>query len=131
MDKKYEIGIPEMDAQHKKIFEIVDRAKAAENDIDMSQITLELIEYIREHLEKEELLIKDQPVLTHLYIQHNKKHNIFRIRAIELYDELRASESAAMKKIIINNIIEFCEHWITEHINIEDREYAELMLKQK
>jgi hemerythrin len=126
MDKKYELGIPQIDKQHKKIFDIVDRAKLSQNDTEMSEITLELINYIREHLDEEETLIKSYDLPTDYCQKHFKKHNLFRVKAIDLYDDLRACNNPEGKKAIINSIIHFCEVWIAEHIDIEDREYAKL-----
>ncbi len=130
MDSKYIIGIPEMDKQHARIFELAERAK--EPDLDESSIQyliLELINYANDHLDQEEIFLKDKGLQDFL-AEHEKLHVKFREKAMEMYQELREAEELEAKKNLLLLMVEFIEDWIKTHIDVEDREYANLINKQ-
>jgi hemerythrin len=131
MDPKYLIGVPEMDEQHTKLFAIADRAKrVGDDDFEMNSVIMELVNYANAHLDQEEDFLKKNG-LSDFEREHSKKHILFRNKAMEFYDQFREAVDIEEKSKLLNEIIPFCEEWLKQHINVEDRQYAELLRKRK
>jgi len=130
MDPKYVIGVPEMDAQHEKILELADRAKSAGHDeFEINQLVIDLINYSTFHLDHEEAFLKRSGLID-FEREHAKKHAAFRHMAMEFYQKFRESEDSEIKYKLAHEIGVFCEKWLKEHINVEDRTYANLLRRR-
>lgn len=130
MNPKFLLGIPEMDRQHARLFELAE--KAQRNDMDefeISDVILELITYANHHLEAEEEFLRQQGLSAFL-IGHGPKHTAFRERAMSFYDSFRDAMSTEEKADVLKQVARFCETWLVDHINIEDRAYANLLGKK-
>lgn len=126
---KYSIGIPEMDLQHQKLLELTNRTKELSKSFDefeMNSVVMQLIEYAQSHLDQEEAFLKSKG-LNDFLKEHIKKHNAFRDRAMEIYDQFRDLGEVEEKAAYCVKVSEFCETWLIQHINQEDRAYAELL----
>lgn len=127
MEKKYLIHIEEMDEQHARIFHIAGRAKSDElTDSEMQVLIVELLEYAKFHLEEEEAMLASQGLLD-FFTEHIKLHTKFRERAMDLYQMFREAESTQQRREILQDTAKFCESWLLNHIDIEDRKYAALL----
>lgn len=127
MDPRYLIGVPEMDAQHAKLLELAAKAKTiGDDEFEVNALILELTSYAESHLDQEEAFLKKNG-LVDFEREHSKKHVLFRSQAMEFYDQFREADSAEMKVELLKKIGTFCESWLLEHINIEDRQYAALL----
>ncbi len=127
MEKKYIIGIAEMDKQHSKIFEIAERARDAELDlVSMQNIIVELVNYAKKHLEEEESMLRINGLHDFLY-KHIVLHNQFREQAMEIYCDFRNAEEIEDKRIYLHKAASFCENWLLNHIDVEDRKYAKIL----
>ncbi len=130
MDSKYLIGVPEMDEQHATILKPVDRAKRVSGDeFEMNAVVMDLVSYAHSHLDQEEDFLKENG-LVDFEKEHSKKHVLFRAKAMEIYDQFRDAADIDIKKKILYDIALFCEHWLIDHINVEDRAYAVLLHKK-
>lgn len=127
MDSQYIIGITEMDEQHAKLFALFKKVRESSHDmLVLNKVVVELLDYANVHLDEEEQFLKTQG-LNDFLRGHVGKHVLFRQRAMELYDSFRELADEAQKSNIAELIAQFCEDWLKEHINVEDRVYASLL----
>lgn len=127
MEDRYRIGIPEMDAQHARLFELIERAQIPTPDEgEVHLLIVDLLNYAKTHLELEEKFLADQGL--HEFLKdHVGLHRDFRIYAMEVYGSLREAESLDQKQLLLRQTAEFCDAWLREHIDVEDRAYAQLI----
>jgi hemerythrin-like metal-binding protein len=131
VDPKYIIGVPEMDEQHARLLALAERARSiGDDDFDMNTVILDLINYAKSHLDEEEaFLVKNG--LSDFQKDHAKKHLLFRNKAMEFYGAFRELTDTEAKSKLLKEIVNFCETWLLQHINVEDRVYAELLRQRK
>ncbi len=135
MDSRYSIGIPEMDAQHARLFELIDRfrAKAADGLADDPAIAAaedalaEMLDYVKQHFSSEEAFMERHgfPGLA----AHKRKHRELEDQVNGLHKDIqdyragaKASRSAPLKLNLFVNV------WLLEHILGEDGKYASYVL---
>ncbi len=131
-EKKFEIGIPMIDAQHKKLVEmcnnlyqgLLNHKENARTSIDapLKKSLHEAVAYVKEHFDAEEkLMIKcEYPK----FIEHKKRHEIFVAKILETAKQI---ESAPVLQSF--QFIKFIYEWILEHIAHEDRLYVRYVLE--
>ncbi|WP_432403478.1 bacteriohemerythrin [Wukongibacter sp. M2B1] len=124
--ERYSLNIPTIDTQHKKLFEIGNRAYelAVLNDgydhyDEIMSIVDELLDYTKYHFEYEEELMEkyEYTGITH---QH-KEHNFYVDKIASMSEEKVDSDQ---QKAILD-ILDFLSEWISSHILISDRKYAD------
>lgn len=131
MNQKYIIGVPEMDAQHAKIYELAVKAQSKDlDDVEMQVLLVELLEYAKQHLEEEEKFLSARG-LSDFLKGHVGLHTQFRARAMDIYQQFRDAETEEERRKILLAAAEFCESWLLHHIDVEDRKYAVLLTAQK
>lgn len=129
MNFKYAIGIDEMDEQHRELLRLADLAKHKDHDeLEMNNLVLQLLNYATGHLDQEEAYLKANGLESFL-AEHIKLHRLFRIKAMDFYSDFRGTIGVEAKAKLLAEIGEFCEKWLIEHIDDEDRKYAKLILK--
>lgn len=116
---EYAVGHPLIDEQHRQLFGIAARlGRACEKDKDtaiISEIVRELVAYADQHFEFEE------GVMEAADYDHSKYH-----RAMHEYMRARLDllEAQLAKKLLsLDELTEFMETWLTEHIIMEDMRY--------
>lgn len=115
---KYSMGIVEIDEQHKKFFELSEVLNEATEINEIKDILLFLEEYMQFHFNTEESIMKKYNY--ELIENHKKLHNDLKEKVtgyIELYFLGNYS--------FIEELEEFVQEWICEHILEEDRKYKE------
>ena len=116
---QYSVGVPKLDQQHAYLFELANRlAKHVEKSEDAEIVThtiKELHKYVEEHFAFEESIM-ERAQYENLAL-HCKMHDLMRTRLDLL--------SAQLKQGLLNRqeLIEFMETWLTEHIIMEDMRY--------
>jgi len=130
MDRKYRIGIDEMDRQHALWIDLIERFRAVAAEHLMDQVGLgaarvaldELLSYTRTHFGSEEELMKRHgyPGLA----EHARKHREMAARLGEMRAEITRHEtmSTPLKLNLMANV------WLLEHILQEDADYARFIL---
>ncbi len=105
--KRYNLGHPEIDAQHRRIFEIVAQADEGKPAAD---ILRELFAYAGDHFTAEERIAEEHNVDNE---EHVKAHHA-------LLDRIAAytCESRLMTPLVRQFLVD----WVTTHIDKEDRE---------
>jgi hemerythrin len=120
------IGIPEIDEQHQKLFDCIDRLEHAKDEqqreLAVYFVMDELRDYARIHFAVEEVVMRlfDYPG----FAAHAAEHREFEARLkalgkIELNHDVHAEAGS------------FLRGWLTQHIMISDKRYAEFILGQR
>ncbi|MCB1316255.1 MAG: bacteriohemerythrin, partial [Leptospiraceae bacterium] len=123
----FSVGVPEMDDQHRNLFDILNELNAAMN-ANKSRETIESIiaqlsEYIVNHLRDEEQLLRkyNYPDLA----KHEQSHKKFVEKVNELTGALLQDDS----RILGYDIMNFVGDWLVSHIQKVDRQYGAFINK--
>jgi hemerythrin len=130
-DSKFELGIPKIDFQHKKLVAlcndlyntVMDAQGGTTQDFQrlMREATKGAIDYTRYHFNEEEKILK--AVNMDLCIQQKSMHGNFIMTILKtVQEETNASFDSAIK------FVTFLKDWIFSHIAQEDRKYVPFML---
>lgn len=133
IDRKYSIGIDEMDTQHARWIQLINEFRAAASGhlleqagIDAARHALEeLLKYTRSHFASEEKLITAEryPELD----AHKQKHRELEAFVVKLLDEIRGHKTGSTPLKL--NL--FVTVWLLEHILTEDKRYARFILEKR
>jgi len=117
---EYETGNPEVDGQHRKLVDIVNRFEAAfavgKGRRVMQEILAELIDYTREHFTAEEAIMREAgydnlELHTAQHRQLLKKVQRFQV---EYHQGKRLSR----------DVDSFLNYWLLNHIQVDDMAFA-------
>ncbi|MFO1528022.1 MAG: bacteriohemerythrin [Turneriella sp.] len=116
---QYAVGVPELDEQHARLFTIarrlIDACGDEKPDTRLLGILTELKDYTLYHFRKEEEVMAAAGYKGLEY--HRQMHEFMAARLDFLTKQLR---HGLLEK---NELIEFMESWLTEHIIMEDMRY--------
>lgn len=124
----FRLDIPEIDAQHQKLFEIGSRlyeiislGDKYDHYDEIMQIIDELRDYAKYHFSYEENLMREKNFEG--YDTHKVEHNLFikRIAAINVEDI-----EEDQNKVLLD-MVTFIADWISGHILKTDRLYREIL----
>jgi hemerythrin len=123
-EDKFSVGIKELDEQHKKIIEIINRLsemKGAGNFSaeDLFKIIQELSDYAQYHFTNEEIYFRefDYPETE----AHIREHEEYRLKIKSLKDNYSVEQAEQT----IADLLGFIDSWWIHHINHADKEYTE------
>jgi len=127
-DKKYELGIEDIDLQHhyflNLIKNIIEAIKSKEDKIYIEALVSELDAYARFHFKSEErmMLHSNYPE----YENHKNHHfDLIQRLSIEQYKLLNLSKGNEAEEVI-----DFLVNWFLEHTTKEDKLFAEFLLSK-
>ncbi len=124
---EYSLGIEKIDRQHQHLFEIInkinDRSDLSADMGLVSDTIKEMINYAKEHFRDEEILMEryGYPNLE----THKKEHNYFVYTTADL-----AVNFIDHRNTCGDEIAEFLNIWLTNHILKTDMKYKELLLEK-
>ncbi|MDR0563465.1 MAG: bacteriohemerythrin [Azoarcus sp.] len=119
---RFSVGIPEIDKQHKMLFELIDKLHAAifqhKGTSACAEVLDELIEYTRIHFSLEQRLM-------HMgkypgYEAHCALHRELVQDVESLVEKIHSGRTA-----ISFELLHFLRTWLTKHILGEDKKYGE------
>lgn len=121
---EYETGVKVLDEQHKKLFEIANRAYELlinELYIDKYNKIMEIIEELKDYTlfhfkSEEEYLLK---IGYRKFLSHKIEHDSF----IKKFNDIDFNHIDHNQDQYIKELLEFIYVWIDEHIVVKDREY--------
>jgi hemerythrin len=123
-ESKYELGVDFIDEQHKKLFEIGNRAyNLFKNEFCIDkydkivQIIEELKDYTVFHFTAEEGYLKKMGYKK--LLSHKVEHDDF----VNKFNNIDLKKIDEKQDDYIVEILEFIYKWIDEHILVKDREY--------
>ncbi|UZP66493.1 bacteriohemerythrin [Desulfovibrio mangrovi] len=117
------VGYEELDAQHKKMLEIINELFNAVAQggawASMALVGMELMEYAQSHFEDEEALMRScgYPGLA----EHQQEHIRFMERIRDFMLVLEEGHSSGMLPM---EMFHFLQSWLTEHIMRLDKDYG-------
>ncbi len=121
-DDKYSVNVSLIDEQHKKLFEIINKAIVAKqhsnNPKEIIEILMDMSKYSQEHFETEETYMKEFNYPE--YQDHKEEHRHFSTEIIAYHDKVIKGDSQ-----IANEIIEYLKWWLVNHIQVTDRKYID------
>jgi hemerythrin len=128
-DAKYQVGVEQIDREHRQLFEIVARvydSLEARDDKAQSLIraaAAELLDYTATHFASEEGLMAQAgyPDLAAHREQH--EHLLTRARDMEMRIELD-------DKYVAVELSQFLYRWLIDHIEASDRKFGEFLVAQ-
>ena len=127
-DQKYSVGVPSIDQQHKRLFELIntlyDSMKEGKASDVLESVLGELIAYTREHFTYEEKLQAQAhyPKLAQHRVAHGK--------LVAQVGEFKAKLAAGQKHIYIE-LANFLKQWLETHIAVSDKDYSPAMIECK
>ena len=123
---KYSVNILLIDEQHKKLFEIINKAiianKHSKVTKDILGILDEMTEYALEHFETEEHYMKEFKFPE--YQTHRNEHIDFTSNSIDYKNRVIGGDFQ-----IINEIFEYLKQWLVNHIQVTDKKYTDCFKK--
>jgi hemerythrin len=125
--EKMSVGIDTIDADHKKLLDLVNELHAVvrkkESPANIGRVLRDLISYTDYHFQAEEQLLR---LLRFPDLEHHKLvHDSLRKRVTELEERYRdCPEKAGVK------MFDFLSDWLMRHILGEDMKYKPLLLEK-
>ncbi len=122
----FELGIPEIDQQHRKIIELINALNEAyingETKHILENIFDEITHCANDHFRTEEILFKRHnfPFTK----EHTLQHEYFSRKMLDYKNRFEVGQSIASRVPL------FLMKWWTDHILDSDREYVELVKSQ-
>ncbi len=120
-NKNFETGVDHIDEQHKKLVEILNRLAVnlahRSSTIILDSVFNELVEYTDYHFKSEEIYWHEHLADDPWSIQHNKTHNSF----IDKVLELKKQQTDQNSDKIVQEIVAFLTHWLAYHILDSDK----------
>lgn len=118
---KYSIGNSEIDNQHKKLFNVLNRLFdicVGKNEVETVEAVMEdLVSYTDYHFKFEEQHMRDVGYTD--LVKHIAEHKYFTNEI--MFAKRRQVQN---KSNIDNKLIEFLSNWLIQHVTEEDRKYA-------
>jgi hemerythrin-like metal-binding protein len=121
---KYSVGIPAMDADHKKLLNLINHLQTAihyqTGDEFEKEALTELLAYTRQHLKHEEELMEEfnYPGLA----SHRELHNEFIRQAESFVQQYHIHGHEALARLA-----DYLRDWLVHHINGSDQEYGDFI----
>lgn len=119
-------GFDEVDAQHRKLFALLDGLSTrAEQDVspgELRQAIEALVQYAQSHFDDELALMQARRCDLRHVMMHVQEHGSF-IRRVSLFEESLAVDDAGAKQKA-NELARFLVDWLRHHIQIVDQVMA-------
>ncbi|MCK5707790.1 MAG: hemerythrin family protein [Candidatus Aureabacteria bacterium] len=117
----FSVNVKEIDSQHRVLIDMINmlyEAFIAEKGKDVHKKVIDgMIDYARIHFETERKYMKQFNFPG--YEEHNKEHEIFTQKAMELQKQFNAAGF-----ILSSNILNFLKDWLKNHILGTDKKYS-------
>ena len=124
------IGVAEIDAQHKALFERAGRFEAAvrarEPDYRLEELFAFLAEYALEHFTAEEEFMRE--VSYPRLVEHIQEHREFKRRFGSLVPHWNSEGDS---QAVLIALLGFLESWLTEHVTDSDQRIGDFVRSRK
>lgn len=126
-DQSMSVNIDDLDAQHRKLLDMVNRLHDALDKGDSGELGLKIVselkEYAQEHFSYEESLMMEHGYPG--YAAHQQEHINF-IKQVAAYDSACRKQGCPLP----GEILGFLERWLLDHIKGTDQKYAPYLLSK-
>ena len=119
--KSYDIGVPEVDAQHRRLVGMINELSDAMLDQHgqrtVPHILAELMDYIQLHFETEESYMQENgyPWIH----QHKQMHIELTRKVLEFRENARSGQEVKAKELL-----DFLCSWLKNHIMVDDKAFG-------
>ncbi|WP_303785929.1 bacteriohemerythrin [Azovibrio restrictus] len=124
---EYELGIQEIDEQHKKLVNLINdfymaivRKRSAE---EVGRVIHEVVDYTRIHFAIEECLLRLFEYED--YAAHKKGHDLFVEKVMHIKQRFLQGDSSVSMELF-----SLLRDWLIQHIQEKDAQYAPVLLKR-
>ena len=118
----YSVGHPDIDSQHKRLFQLAEQLHAAmtagKGKQCLSTTLGNLIAYTKRHFADEEILM--QANRYPFYQQHKAEHQQLTEKVVQFQRSFEADQAAVSVELM-----QFLSNWLTHHIGSSDRKVGE------
>ncbi len=122
------IGIEAIDADHKKLFDLLDELDALlirkASGEELENVLERLVDYTVYHFRREEALLEGNGYPA--WQQHKSSHDRFVAQAADILQRFRAGQT----QVVSRDIVEGVRTWLADHVTKDDRAY-EPFLRQR
>jgi hemerythrin len=118
---QYMVNIAEIDAQHKKLFDMVnemhDAMRAGKGDDVIGRTLDGLLGYVKTHFATEERYMTQHGFPE--YAAHKKEHEDLTAKALDLHKQFKEG-----KPVLSFDVMDFLKTWLQNHILGTDKKYG-------
>lgn len=119
--ESYSVHVPEFDAQHKHLIDLLNRlyeamTKGHASDV-LSKILHELVTYTKTHFQAEERLMQSKHYSG--YAAHKAEHEKFTAQVTQFQREFSEGKAS-----LSTHLLNFLKDWLTNHIVHTDKQYS-------
>jgi len=123
----YSVGHPDIDSQHKRLFQLAEQLHAAmtagKGKQVLSTTLANLIAYTKRHFSDEEILMESHRYP--FYQQHRAEHQALTQKVLQFQKAFEADRAT-----VTVELLQFLSNWLREHIGTVDRKVGDY-LKQR
>ncbi len=126
-DEKMSIGIASIDAEHKKLLDLINKIiESIEHNHQMNDIDkfIEAVfDYVEYHFKNEEQLFVKYNISESAVLKHQEDHQEFKNMANSLYYDIKENKNAKSEHGIelVTKLYNFLINWLLHHIVVEDK----------
>ena len=115
-DASLSVQVKEIDKQHQKLVELINKAYRAKDKEEINKIINELVEYTRVHFSTEEKYFEEFNYPEKA--EHEEEHANLITKVLEFKKDLDSG------KIDIKEFLDFLSKWLEDHLKIMDQKYV-------
>jgi diguanylate cyclase (GGDEF)-like protein/hemerythrin-like metal-binding protein/PAS domain S-box-containing protein len=128
-NKNFEIGIPEVDRQHRRLVDLINELGTSVVDgaklPQIQALIYQLLEYASDHFSEEELLLDASALPNEEKIRHKKAHTGFVQKVQEI-----AQRHDIIQIEVAEEILDFLTTWLISHILGADIKLAQTQIQE-
>lgn len=117
----YSVNVKEIDEQHKKLIDLInklhDAMKVGKGSQMIADVLKALIDYTSSHFATEERYMKLHAYPE--YAHHKKEHNLLVMKVLDVQKNLQSGKAP-----ITQDIMAFLKDWLITHIQGEDKKFG-------
>jgi hemerythrin len=121
------VGIPTIDDDHKKLVDMLNElfaaCFAAQGPAVLGDILDQLLDYTKYHFEREEKMLEEANY------GRLEEHRVLHKRMVAQVEKIQKNLQSGATHDLSNETLKFLSHWLTDHIQAEDKEFRALPLK--
>ncbi len=125
-ENHFELDLPEMEAQHKylfQLFDMIEHGQTVSDEKAMSALLAEIERYVLFHLASEEYLMRAYRFKG--YAAHQTDHENASAKLVAFLDDFEA------KRLNPARLRVFLTGWLMEHSELSDSQYVQWILEQR
>jgi hemerythrin-like metal-binding protein len=123
-EPKYSVNVEEMDAQHRKLFDILNHLVGIfEGDTDdLLPVINDLVNYLSYHFHQELMVMKNAEYRG--FLSHSQEHQKFTEQVHEFLKSYKAGD-----KYLASEMLSFLSSWVRDHTLKVDKQYGDYLLR--